>query len=140
MYRQICQNSHSRARCEVIFHTRKLLFAFYSHERPAAIFTNQKSTVAYHGRNIVIERRKDTESMLNRPFVRNKSATHGKKTYDRMITVLRETEERARVIVNNEERLVTVRLAGREYIKQRGVERSLALVAGPDVSATSIDM
>lgn len=88
-----------------------------------------------------------------------------------MITVLRETEERARVIVNNEERLVeipgcttsmlfimstsfgvmqdiiimyptyvTVRLAGREYIKQRGVERSLALVAGPDVSATSIDM
>lgn len=30
-------------------------------------------------RNIVIERRKDTESMLNRPFVRNKSATHGKK-------------------------------------------------------------
>ncbi|KYN20850.1 hypothetical protein ALC57_06756 [Trachymyrmex cornetzi] len=112
MYRQICQNSHSRARCEVIFHTRKLLFAFYSHERPAAIFTNQKSTVAYHGmgrrgeaRNIVIERRKDTESMLNRPFVRNKSATHGKKTYDREITVLRETEESARVIVNNEERL-----------------------------------
>ncbi|KYN00087.1 hypothetical protein ALC62_09149 [Cyphomyrmex costatus] len=30
-------------------------------------------------RNIVIEKRKDTESMLNRPFVRNKSATHGKK-------------------------------------------------------------
>ncbi|KYM78513.1 hypothetical protein ALC53_11168 [Atta colombica] len=44
MYRQICQNSHSRARCEVIFHTRKLLFAFYSHERSAAIFTNQEST------------------------------------------------------------------------------------------------
>lgn len=29
-------------------------------------------------RNIAIERRKDTESALNRPFVRNKSATHGK--------------------------------------------------------------
>jgi len=92
-------------------------------------------------------------------------------TYDREITVLRETEESARVIVNNEERLVgkkdigvydinvvnvgefrcnardnhyvsnvTVRLVGREYIKRRGVERSFALVAGPDVSAMSIDM
>jgi len=30
-------------------------------------------------RNIMIEKRKDTESVLNRPFVRNKSATHGKK-------------------------------------------------------------
>lgn len=36
---------------------------------------------------------------------------------------------------------VTVRLAGREYIKRRGVERSLVLArTGPDVSAPSIDM
>lgn len=28
---------------------------------------------------------------------------------------------------------VTVRLAGRKYIKQRGVERSLVLMTGPDV-------
>lgn len=35
---------------------------------------------------------------------------------------------------------VTVRLTGREYIKRRGVECSLVLATGPDVSATSIDM
>lgn len=29
---------------------------------------------------------------------------------------------------------VTVHLTGREYIKRRGVERSLALAIGPDVS------
>lgn len=35
---------------------------------------------------------------------------------------------------------VTVRLVKREYIKRRGVERSLVLATGPDVSVTSIDM
>lgn len=35
---------------------------------------------------------------------------------------------------------VTVRLVEREYIKQRGVEHSLVLVTGSDVSGMSIDM
>lgn len=43
MYRQICQNSYSRAWCEVIFLvSRKLLAVFHSHERLATNFHESK--------------------------------------------------------------------------------------------------